>query len=621
MCGIAGILEFEPGVTPPAEIVRRMCEVIRHRGPDDQGVYCRSPIGLGARRLSIIDLATGHQPLSNESQSVWVVLNGEIYNFRELREKLEPRGHRFSTATDTEVIAHLYEDYGEDFVHQLRGMFAIALWDNRERRLLLVRDRMGIKPLYYSQQPKRLLFGSELKCLLQVPGTYPSVDLEAVNRYLSLGYIPAPDTIFQGVRKLAPGHLLVVEGPVAREKQYWELPWPEDARAPTEEECCEQLRAELRESVRLHLVSDVPLGALLSGGIDSSTVVAVMSRLMDRPVKTFSIGFSEEDFNELAYARQVARCLGTDHHELVVRPKAAELVERLLGYFDEPFGDASAVPTFLVSQLARQSVTVALSGDGGDELFAGYERYPEASRQGWFDLLPRALRRNVLLPLSQKLPYRAYGKNYLRRMALTDGLDRYLDAILLPLPVKERLVAPEFRAAVGSLDCSEASRQFVSDGLGRPLLDRILYLDTKMELPGDILTKVDRMSMANSLEVRVPLLDHVLVEFVARLPLRLKLRGDVTKYLFRKAFGNLLPSSILERPKMGFALPLRQWFAHELYGFLSDVLFDSRTLSRGYLQREFLDVLVREHANRRRDNSHLLWRLLALELWHRQVSR
>ncbi len=620
MCGIAGIFEFESGAKASAEAVRRMCEVIRHRGPDDQGIYCQGPIGLGARRLSIIDLTTGHQPLANEDQSVWVVFNGEIYNFRELRQKLEGLGHRFSTATDTEVIVHLYEEYGVDFVRHLRGMFAIALWDNRAHRLLLVRDRLGIKPLYYWQQANRLVFGSELKCLLQLPGTRPSIDLESLNRYLSLGYIPDPDTIFQGVRKLPPGRLLLVEAPTVREQQYWELPWPEESAPPSEEECCEQLRELLRESVRLRLVSDVPLGALLSGGIDSSTVVAVMSRLLDRPVKTFSIGFSEEDFNELAYARQVARHLGTEHHELVVRPQAAHLFGRLIGYFDEPFGDASAVPTFLVSQLARESVTVALSGDGGDELFAGYDRYPEASRQRLFDRLPRAFRRNVLLPLSQKLPYGAYGKSYLRRMALNDGLERYLDAVLLPLPIKERLVTPGFRAEVNTLDCSEVLRQFVPNGHRYLLLDRIVYLDTKTELPGDILTKVDRMSMAHSLEVRVPLLDHRLVEYVARLPMRYKLRGATTKYLFKKAFGDLLPPGILTRRKMGFALPLPHWFAHDLREFLRDVLFDPRALQRGYFNATFVDALVREHARGRRDNSSLLWRLLALEIWHRNVG-
>ncbi len=620
MCGIAGIFEFEATAAVSAEVVARMCEVIRHRGPDDQGVYCCGPIGLGARRLSIIDLATGHQPIHNEDQSVWVVFNGEIYNFLQLRPLLEAKGHRFYTNTDTEVIVHLYEEYGPDFVQHLRGMFGIALWDARMRRLLLVRDRLGIKPLYYWKQPHRLLFGSELKCLLEFPGTRPSVDLEALSRYLSLGYVPEPDSIFQGVRKLPPGHLLIAGPGRAREEQYWELPWPEESAPPSEEECCERLRELLQESIRLRLVSDVPLGALLSGGIDSSTVVAVMSRLMDRPVKTFSIGFAEKDFSELDYAHRVAQHLGTDHQELVVEPEAVQLVEQLMGYFDEPFGDPSAVPTFLVSQLARQSVTVALSGDGGDELFAGYDRYPEASRQQLFDRLPRSFRKHVLLPLSQRLPYRMYGKNYLHRIALDDGLERYMDAAMLPLPMKEQLVSPDFCTQIHSLDCSAVLRRFVPNGHRRPLLDRIVYLDTKAELPGDILTKVDRMSMAHSLEVRVPLLDHVFVEYVARLPMAYKLRGSDTKYIFKKAFGQLLPPEILHRPKMGFALPLRHWFARDMHDYLRDALFDSRALGRGYFRPAFLDRLVREHSTGRRDNSYLLWRLLALEIWHRNAG-
>lgn len=616
MCGIAGIFEYEANGAVSADVLVRMCQVIRHRGPDDQGIYCRGQIGLGARRLSIIDLATGHQPLSSEDGSVWVAFNGEIYNFRELRPPLEAKGHRFSTSTDTEVIVHLYEEHGVDFVRHLRGMFGIALWDARARQLLLVRDRLGIKPLYYWAQSHRLLFGSELKCLLQVPGGRPSVDLEAVNRYVSLGYVPEPGSIFQGISKLPPGHMLIARPGVVEVRPYWELPWPDESAPPSEEECCERLRELLLESVRLRLISDVPLGALLSGGLDSSTVVALMTRLINRPVKTFSIGFAEKDFSELAYARQVAKHLGTEHHELVVEPKACDLVKQLMGYFDEPFGDPSAVPTFLVSQLARESVTVALSGDGGDELFAGYDRYQEARRHQVYDWLPQPLRRNVLLPLSDRLPYFMYGKNYLHHIALDDGLERYLNATMLPLPMKQRLVSREFLACVGSLDCSKVFRQVIPNGHARPLLERIVYLDTKTELPGDILAKVDRMSMAHSLEVRVPLLDHAFVEFVARLPMHHKLRGNVTKYIFRKAFGDLLPPEIWRRPKMGFALPIRHWFAGDLREFVYDALLGAGAAQRGYFDKLFVEGLLHEHERGRRDNSYFLWRLLALEMWH-----
>ncbi len=620
MCGIAGILNFERNAPVSAAAVSRMCEVIRHRGPDDHGVHCQGQIGLGARRLRIIDLANGHMPIHNEDGSVWVVFNGEIYNFQELRSRLESQGHQFYTATDTEVLVHLYEERGIDFVESLRGMFAIGLWDQNCRRLVLVRDRFGIKPLYYQRQINRIVFGSELKCLLQDPDLKPAIDLKSINRYLSLGYVPDPHTIFTNVKKLAPGHLMLVEAGKVEVRKYWQLPWPEESNLPTEEDCCEHLEELLRESVRMRLVSDVPLGALLSGGLDSSTVVALMSQLTDRPVKTFSIGFAEEDFSELAFARRVAQHFGTDHHELAVEPQAAQMAEGLMGYFDEPFGDPSAVPTYLVSQLARESVTVALSGDGGDEIFAGYTRYPEARRQEIFDWLPISLRRNVLLPLSDRLPYGAYGKRYLRRMALDDGLTRYLDCAVIPYGTKGSLVSDEFREQVGSLDSCSDLCSSLPNGSKHSLLDRILYLDATTELPGDILTKVDRMSMAHSLEVRVPLLDHVFSEFVAKLPMRYKLRGLTTKYIFRKTFNHLLPDEIRNRPKMGFAIPLRHWFAGDLHDFLHDVLFDLRAIQRGYFRPAFLETLVREHTTGRRDHSYMLWSLLALEVWHRKAG-
>jgi len=620
MCGIAGIFNSDPEKTISPELLERMCTVIRHRGPDDQGVYCQGQIGLGVRRLSIIGLATGHMPIHNEDNSIWVVFNGEIYNFQSLRANLEARGHRFYTTSDTEVIVHLYEEHGTEFVQYLRGMFAIALWDEKLRRLVLVRDRLGIKPLYYWPQANRLLFGSELKCLLQVPGRKPAINLKAVNHYLSFGYVPDPESIFIGVKKLPPGHRMVVQADSINIEKYWDLPWPEESNLPTEDECCEQLRELLRESVKLRLISEVPLGALLSGGFDSSSVVAMMSQLMDRPVKTFSIGFEEKDFSELAHARRVAQHFHTDHHELVVRPQAAEIAQNLMGFFDEPFGDPSAVPTYLVSRLARGSVTVALSGDGGDEVFAGYTRYAEAQRQQAFDKIPHAVRRSVLLPLSRHLPYATYGKRYLRRIALEDGIARYFDCTLIPDAIKEELVSEDFRCQVGTLDSVAELRSSYTNGHHSTLLDEILHLDTATELPGDILTKVDRMSMAHSLEVRVPLLDHVLVEYVSRLPIRYKLRGQTGKYIFKKALGHLLPKEIQQRSKMGFAIPLTHWFANDLHDFLRDVLFDSRSAQRGYFRLEFLNTLVREHATGRRDHSYMLWSLMALELWHRNAG-
>jgi asparagine synthase (glutamine-hydrolysing) len=620
MCGIAGIFNLDPGADVSRETVERMCAVIRHRGPDDQGVYSEGRIGLGARRLSIIDLVTGNMPIHNEDSTVWVVFNGEIYNFHVLRTRLESQGHRFYTNSDTEVLVHLYEEYDVDFVDHLRGMFAIALWDAKSQKLVLVRDRLGIKPLHYWVQANRVLFGSELKCLLQASDPKPAVNLQAVNYYLSLGYVPDPHSIFDGIKKLEPGHLMVCQTGQTEIRKYWELPWPHESNAPAEEECCERLKELLTESVKLRLVSDVPLGAFLSGGLDSSTVVALMAGLLDRPVKTFSIGFAEKDFSELGYARRVAQHYGTDHHELIVDPRAVQLAEHLAVHFDEPFGDPSAIPTYLVSKLAHESVTVALSGDGGDEMFAGYPRYPEARRQQVWDWVPRSFRQGVLLPLSRRMPHSAYGKRYLRRAALPDGLARYFECAVLPYAIKEQLVSEEFQDQIGSLNCTSELCRTVSNGRKHTLLEQILYLDTTSELPADILTKVDRMSMAHSLEVRVPLLDHVFVEYVARLPTRYKLRGQTMKYCFKKAFGPLLPDEILHRSKMGFGIPLRYWFAHDLHDFVRDVLFDSRAMQRGYFRTDFLEALVREHSNGRRDHSYLLWSLMALELWHRQAG-
>jgi asparagine synthase (glutamine-hydrolysing) len=620
MCGITGIFDSDATATVPAGIVEQMCSVIRHRGPDDHGIHCHGQIGLGVRRLSIIGVTTGHMPIHNEDNTVSVVFNGEIYNFAELRILLEARGHQFSTSSDTEVIVHLYEDHGPDLVKHLRGMFAFALWDAKLQRLLLARDRLGIKPLYYWHQGNKVLFGSELKSLLQAPGPKPVINLKALNDYLSFGYVPDPETIFAGVKKLAPGHILIAHKGAVSTQRYWELPWPDHSNVPREEECCERIYELLQEAVKLRLVSEVPLGALLSGGLDSSTVVALMSRLMNRPVKTFSIGFAEQDFSELSYARMVAERFQTEHHELIVRPQATDLAERLMGHFDEPFGDPSAIPTYLVSELARKSITVALSGDGGDELFAGYTRYAEAQRQQFFDWVPRGFRQRVFLPLSRTLPYSAYGKRYLRRIGLPDGLARYFECALIPEGMKEELVSEGFRAQVGSLSSFPELGRAVLNGHGGNLLERIMYLDTVTELPGDILTKVDRMSMAHSLEVRVPLLDHVLVEYVARLPVTYKLRGTTTKYIFKRAFGHLLPEQILSRPKMGFALPLQHWFSNDLKDFLRDVLFDSRSMQRGYFRPAFVDRLVEEHARGRRDHSYLLWSLMALELWHRNAG-
>ena len=523
MCGITGFVdgrEVGPdGLRERARLLDRMCRVIRHRGPDDQGAWVEAPVALGMRRLSIIDVAGGHQPISGEDGAVTIVFNGEIYNFRELHRDLEARGHRFRTHSDTEAIVHAYEEYGPGCLDRLRGMFAFAIWDARTRELFLARDRVGKKPLYYTTTPGgAFVFGSELKCLLEHPEVPREVNHTAVDAYLTLGYVPDPLSIFRDVHKLPPGHHLTLRGGAVTLKQYWDFEYG-PAEAKPEGEYLEELRALLDEAVRLRLVSEVPLGAFLSGGVDSSVVVGLMARHSSRPVKTFSIGFAEDSHDELKYARIAAGRFATDHHEFVVKPESCQVVDELVRHFDEPFSDPSAVPTYVVSKLAREHVTVVLSGDGGDELFAGYTRYGTDLRRGAFARLPRPVRRGLMEPLSRALPHGAWGRNYLRNVSL-DPVDRYADSMSFFNALSKRaLYTPDFRRRLGDEDWTLGlfRRHDARVRSGEPL-DRMLYIDSKTYLPGDIMTKVDRMSMAVSLEARAPLLDHKLIEFVTRIP-------------------------------------------------------------------------------------------------------
>jgi asparagine synthase (glutamine-hydrolysing) len=596
-----------------------MCDTIRHRGPDDEGVYVRGGVGLGMRRLSIIDLVSGQQPIHNEDKNIWVVFNGEIYNFPELRKELERAGHRFYTQSDTEVIVHLYEDLGSDCVKKLRGMFAIALYDERRRHLLLARDRLGKKPLHYALVDGKLLFGSEIKALLEVAPELKEISREALLQYFHFGYIPDPDTAFAAIKKLPPGHLLEFANGQVQIRQYWDLPTYGDLNPESEEACLEQLEEVLAEAVRIRLISDVPLGALLSGGVDSSTVVALMARASSRPVRTFSIGFPNQDFNEAAHARKVAQRFGTEHEDLVVDFKFGETLEKLSSFMEEPFADASLVPTYYISRLARQSVTVALSGDGGDELFAGYERYAIHQGRRGFEFLPEGLGRWYRQRVYNRLPSSTPGRQFLFNVLLPQH-DRYLDSIAKLPPTRERSVfAADFLAwADRQPSPFEAFRRFLEDGPAHDPLSRIQYLDTKTYLPGDILTKVDRMSMAVSLEVRAPLLDHVVVEWVARLAPRWKLRGRQGKYILRKLAERLgVPRDVLDRPKRGFSMPLVHWFRKELKEDLARLLLEPRTLQRGYLDGRVVGQLLDEHFRGRRVRTGQIWLLLMLELWHR----
>ena len=624
MCGIAGFIDLFDRTNgrdadERAAILDRMCRVITHRGPDDQGVMVEPGVALGMRRLSIIDLAGGHQPISGEDGAATIVFNGEIYNFQELKKQLELRGHVFKTNSDTEAIVHAYEEYGSACVDHLRGMFAFAIWDAHKQQLFVARDRVGKKPLYYTTTRNgTFVFGSELKSLLRHKDVARETDLDAVDAYLTLGYVPDPLSIFRGIHKLPPGHYLTFAKGETKTSEYWDFEF-ELTESRSGDDYLEELRFLLDESVRLRLISDVPLGAFLSGGVDSSTIVALMARNMGQPVKTFSIGFHEDSYNELEFARLTAKKYGTDHHEFFVTPDICDIVDELAWHFDEPFADSSAIPTYMVSKLAREHVTVILSGDGGDELFAGYTRYVVDRGRNAFSYMPSAVRKGLMRPLSSHLPHGTIGRNFIHNISL-DPIDRYLDSVSVFTRLnKQSLYSSEFRSQLGQGEwvtrCFQKLAEKVATGNS---LDRLLYLDSKTYLPGDIMTKVDRMSMAVSLEARAPLLDHKLIDFVTRIPASLKLVGNETKHILKRAVSDLVPSEILNRPKQGFGVPVQEWINVQLKDRMHDVLSDSRTLQRGYINPPYLKVLLDEHERGRRDHSVGLWALLMLELWHRQ---
>jgi asparagine synthase (glutamine-hydrolysing) len=620
MCGIAGFVGNEIGREAPerAAILDSMCRVIAHRGPDDQGTWLDGEAALGMRRLAIIDLAGGRQPIANEDGQIRVVFNGEIYNYPDLRADLEAKGHRFQTRSDTEVIVHAYEELGPEAIQKFRGMFALAVWDAPRRTLLLARDRVGKKPLYYTTTSHgTLVFGSELKALLEHPEVRREISPEALDAYLALGYVPDPLCIFRDIHKLPPGCLLIRKGEHLSVGSYWDFEYaPVEPRS--EREYREELLAELEDAVRARLVADVPLGAFLSGGIDSSTVVGLMARQGTAPVKTFSIGFHEDSYNELEYARRIARHYGTEHHELIVTPRICQEVDRLVWHFDEPFADQSALPTFAVASLAREHVTVVLSGDGGDELFAGYTRYARDRRRERCARLPRALRYGVMRPLARRLPHGAWGRNSLHCLA-ADFPDRYIESISLFTSLTKRpLYTHDFHQSIRDTEpVSARMRRLAGHVRTGARLDSLLYLDSKTYLPGDILTKVDRMTMAVSLEARAPLLDHKLIEAVTRIPAASKLRGGTTKHILRETVRGLVPDEILDRPKMGFGVPIEQWITAELRGRIHETLTEARTRQRGYFDPAYVRLLLEEHERGRRDHSAPLWALWMLELWHR----
>lgn len=635
MCGIGGKLYFDPTRPVEREVLERMNVVQAHRGPDDAGIYCQGSVGLAHRRLSIIDLSpVGHQPMANEDGTAWIVFNGEIYNFQELRPDLVRRGHRFRSRTDTEVILHLYEEYGVGCLQFLRGMFAFAIWDAPRHQLFLARDRLGVKPLAYQCDAEAFRFASEVKAILQDPSVEVRPDPTGISRYLTYGYVPSPGSAFQGVRKLPPAHYLIcrLSAPLrsgagdgrVEVVRYWRLRRDRKLHRP-EPEWCEEILARLEEAVRLRLISDVPLGAFLSGGIDSSAVVAMMSRTSSGAVKTFSIGFQEAEYDELRYARLVAERFGTDHHELVVRPDATAILPKIAWHYDEPFGDSSAVPTYYVAQITRQHVTVALNGDAGDENFGGYDRYVANLLAASFDRWPGA----GLLRHAIRGGLRLWPRSGRRRTLFSRGR-RFLEG-LVELPERRyarwfchfygermgELCSPEFRAAVADADGLEVLLAAYRESDAPDFADATLGVDVALYLPDDLLVKVDIASMAHSLEARSPFLDHEFMEFAATIPSDLKLKGRTQKYILKRALQGLLPDAILHRPKMGFGVPIDHWLRHELRDLAYDTLLGAPSLGRDYFRPETVQRLLDEHVQGVANWHYLLWTLLMLELWHR----
>ncbi|MGO9865791.1 MAG: asparagine synthase (glutamine-hydrolyzing) [Terriglobales bacterium] len=619
MCGIAGVVSATRESNITESLVRHMCDQIVYRGPDDEGIYVADGAGLGMRRLSIIDLSGGHQPVFNEERTSWIVFNGEIYNFPDLRPQLESRGHSFRTHTDTEVIIHLYEEMGADCFTKLRGMFALAIYDKTKRKLTLARDRLGKKPLHYALHNGNLYFASEIKSILAVAPELAQVNSQALLEYLYYGYVPDPITAFTGIHKLSPGHLLEFQDGSIHIHQYWDLPEYNTHAPKNEEECLEELERRLLEATKVRLISDVPLGAFLSGGVDSSTVVAMMARASSGPVKTFSIGFKKSDFNESHYARVVAQKFATDHHEMILDPDVVQTVEHLTSSLEEPFGDSSMLPTYYVSQMARQHVTVALSGDGGDEMFGGYDRYRIHAGRRIFEHIPGWAREFFRDQVFPRLPNGMQGRKFSYNVSLP-WQERYIDHMAF-LPAFERdmpLLSRDFREILDrSDDPANVLRRYFAQAPAKDPVDQLLYVDTKTYMVGDILTKVDRMSMLNSLEVRVPILDHVFVEWVAGLPSEWKLRGNRQKYIFRKLAERVgVPREVLYRQKQGFSLPLVHWMRHELKDMLM-VLLEPRTLDRGYFDADGVRKLMDDHLLRGKTMTGRIWRLLMFELWHR----
>jgi asparagine synthase (glutamine-hydrolysing) len=619
MCGICGFLYFDDRPVD-AQLAGRMSDVQKHRGPDESGIYTGNGVALAHRRLSIIDLSTGKQPLSNENGTVWISFNGEIYNFEDLNRTLT--GHQFRTRSDTETIVHLYEQHPDGFVPMLRGMFAFALWDEPKRTLILARDRVGKKPLYYYVDDKKLVFASEIKSILCHPDLYLEVDEQAVSDYVSLGYIPAPKSIYRRIRKVMPGHFLKITGRDVREACYWNLQFHEDTTL-TESHWIKQFLEQFEEAVRVRLMSEVPLGAFLSGGLDSSAVVAMMSRIMSQPVRTATIGFDEDKFDESGYAKQVAEHLKTDHYRQTVTSEKISIIEKLVWHYDEPFSDSSALPTYYVSKVARDRVTVALSGDGGDENFAGYRRYLfDAMENRMRRIMPATFRKIFFTPLALLYPKMDWAPRFLRARSTFQGLSYdpvqgYFESISMSRrDDKGKILSADLVSKLHGYSTLDLFRDVCSKSGSQDHLSRIQYLDIKTYLTDDILTKVDRASMAVSLEVRCPLLDHKVMELIARIPSSMKLHGNTGKYIFKKAMEPYLPQDTIYRTKMGFAIPLAEWFRNGIRDYARAFIVERED---PFLSTAFVRKMWDQHQSGIRDRSAQLWNVLMFRLWHSKI--
>jgi len=646
MCGICGQIDLNQKAVK-CETIERMCTALAHRGPDDEGMVllrgCEYfegkglhdiamaqgsfEVALGHRRLSIIDLsAAAHQPMCNEDGTIWIVFNGEIYNFQEIKGRLEKKGHLFKSKSDTEAILHGYEEWGAECLDRLRGMFAFGIWDSKLQQLFMARDRLGKKPLVYCQQNGHFAFASEMKALLQLPGVERKVNLLALHSYLTYQYVPSPDTSFEGIKKLPPAHYLLYDrdGKI-RIECYWKLKFNSCHQTDVDlREMEDRIRTELEESVKLRLISDVPLGAFLSGGVDSSLIVGLMAKLSGSPVKTFSIGFEEKEFNELSFAKSVSDHFGTEHHEFIVKPNAIEILPKLVWHYNEPFADSSAIPTYYVAKMTKDYVKVVLTGDAGDENFAGYPRYLRSRWVASFTKIPEKLRKDLLPKFLRGFSVLRWKEKTLNRLCdfmeslSTDQGMNYAEQIkIFNAKEKEDIYTEDFRERVGRLNCLDFVLKKFEESETEDLLEQLLYADINSYLPEDLLVKMDIATMANSLEARVPFLDHKFMELVAEIPPRLKLKGTVPKYILKRAFKEFLPEAIFKRRKMGFGVPVSRWFRNELKDYIYEILSDPRTLKRGYFRRPGIERLLNEHIRGRYDHSSKIWALLFLEIWFR----